>query len=185
MAGLFEFEVSLRGIKPRIWRRFLLVDDGKFGDLQRAIKDSFGWSGGHLWEFRASPRGRVLAGWLGPDPFDPMDEPPDADDVDLAGYFVNFRQCLYEYDFGDGWLHEVKRNRRVSLEERCCRRLLAGRRACPPEDCGGAAGYHRMASIVETGVDPWGEDVEELRQWLGGWDPAAFDLAERKRSFDG
>lgn len=185
MADLFEFEVSLRGITPRIWRRFLLADDGKFGDLQRAIKDSFGWVGGHLWEFRASPRGRVLAGWHGPEAFDPMEEPPDAEEVGLAGYFISSRQCLYEYDFGDGWLHEIKRNRRVSLEERCYRRLLAGRRACPPEDCGGAAGYYRMVSIIGTGVDAWGEDVEETRQWLGGWDPAAFDLAECKRRFDG
>ena len=182
--GYFEFEVSLRDIRPRIWRRFLLARDGTFGDLQRAIQDSFGWVGGHLWEFRASPRGRVLAGWSGPVEFDPSEETPDAEDVGLAGHFVGSEKCQYIYDFGDGWRHEVRRKRRVSSEERFHRRLLAGRRACPPEDCGGARGYGRMVCIVETGVDPWGESVEEMREWLGGWDPGAFDLADCKRRFD-
>ena len=40
-----------------------------------------------------------------------------------------------------------------------------------PEDCGGTPGYYRMVSIVEEGVDPWGEDAEETAEWLDGWDP--------------
>ena len=184
MPGYFEFEVSLRDLKPRIWRRFLLADDGTFGDLQRAIQDSFGWMGGHLWEFRSSLRGRVLAGWTGPAEFDPLEEVPDADDVDLGGHFAGSPKCQYVYDFGDDWVHEVKRNRRVSSEERFHRRLLAGRRACPPEDCGGTPGYYRMVSVVEAGVDPWEEGVEETLEWLAGWDPAAFDLADNQRRFD-
>ena len=41
-----------------------------------------------------------------------------------------------------------------------------------------------LVSVIETGVDPWGENVEELLEWLGGWDPATFDLAAWKRRFD-
>ncbi|MCY3819362.1 MAG: hypothetical protein OXH52_08370 [Gammaproteobacteria bacterium] len=85
--------------------------------------------------------------------------------------------------FGDSWLHEVKRNRRVSSEKRFHRRLLAGRRPCPPEGCGGVPGDARFVSIVETGIDPWEEDVDELLEWLGDWNPAAFYLADRKRRF--
>jgi hypothetical protein len=36
----------------------------------------------------------------------------------------------------------------------------------------------------QASVDPWGEDPEELRTWLGEWRPDAFDLAETKVGFD-
>ena len=38
--------------------------------------------------------------------------------------------------------------------------------------------------VVETGRDPWGEDVEELHDWLGGWAPDDFDLEAARRAFD-
>ena len=45
----------------------------------------------------------------------------------------------YEYDFGDGWLHEVRSEGREPAEPRKRYPLcLEGERACPPEDVGGA-----------------------------------------------
>ncbi len=186
MPSYFEFEVSLRYIEPRIWRRFLIAEDATFGDLHQAIQDSFGWHSGHLWEFRGTARSGVLAGPKYDDimTFEDEEETPDAYSVKLTSHFARAKGCLYLYDFGDSWLHDVKRNRRVSSEERFHRRLLAGGRACPPEDCGGPPGYDRFVSVVETGVDPWDDDVDELLEWLGDWNPAAFDLADSKRRFD-
>ena len=187
MPSYFEFEVSLRHIEPRIWRRFLIATDATFGDLHRAIQDSFGWMQCHLWEFNGPGR-RVLAGVKYDDfmDFAEAEETPDAEAVKLTSHFTRSKACQYIYDFGDDWRHDVKRNRRVQLPDSFHRRLLAGRRACPREDCGGFAGYDRFVSIVETGVDPWdeGESVEELLEWLGAWDPAAFDLETAKRRFD-
>ena len=185
MPSYFEFEVSLHYIKPRIWRRFLIDADATFGDLHRAIQDSFGWQSCHLWEFRHSGRNGTLAGLKYDDMnFGDEEGTPDAELVKLGSHFTRLKACQYVYDFGDGWRHDVKRNRRVASTERFHRRLLAGRRACPPEDCGGLPGYARFVSVVETGVDPWGENVEELLEWLGEWDPSAFDLAAGKRRFD-
>lgn len=182
MPGYLEFEVTLQGITPRLWRRFQIAADATFGDLHRAIRDSFGWSGGHLWEFR--DRQRTLAGFAD-DFLEAFDEPtPDAEEVKLASHFAKARSCSYEYDFGDGWMHAVKLRERVSSPDRFHRRLIAGRRACPPEDCGGVPGYYRFVSVVETGVDPWDEDVAELKEWLGEWDPSEFDLKSKRRIFD-
>jgi len=64
------------------------------------------------------------------------------------------------------------------------RRLLAGERACPPEDCGGAPGYQRMVHYVETGDDIYDDDAVELGAWLGDWKPDAFDLEARRSTFD-
>ena len=72
-----------------------------------------------------------------------------------------------------------------SLSNRFQLRLVDGGRSAPPEDCGGFPGYERIAEFIETGEDPWGEDPEDLRAWLGDWHPAAFDLAEAKVRLDG
>ena len=45
---------------------------------------------------------------------------------------------LYEYDFIDGWQHDVRLEQMLPLDSR--RRYpvcIGGRRAAPPEDCGG------------------------------------------------
>jgi hypothetical protein len=89
----------------------------------------------------------------------------------------------YIYDFGDEREHDVRlekvlppdADRRASAVPVC----LAGKGACPPEDCGGAWGY---ASLKKTIADPSDEEHEERLEWLGledpsDYDPAAFDLA--------
>lgn len=182
MPDYLEFDVTLEGVRPRLWRRFQIADDATFGDLHRAIRDSFGWYGGHLWEFRDS-RQRAFAGFA--NDFVELDEPtPDAEEAKLAEYFAEASSCGYVYDFGDNWRHVVKLRERTASPDRFHRRLLAGRRACPPEDCGGVPGYYRFVAIVETGVDPWEEDVEEMKEWLDGWDPSRFDLKGTRRIFD-
>ena len=53
---------------------------------------------------------------------------------------------------------------------------LAGKRACPPEDCGGIWGY---AQLLEALSDPQHLEHEEMCEWQGGsLDPEAFDLEE-------
>ena len=85
----------------------------------------------------------------------------------LAQYFTPDRSppnCQYICDFGDTWIHTVTLNRRLSVAERFHRRLLAGERACPPEDSGGMGGYARLVVFLETGVDPMGDDAAELAE---------------------
>lgn len=80
----------------------------------------------------------------------------------------------YQYDFGDGWRHEVlfegclraERSQRYPL-------CLEGARACPPEDVGGTWGY---ADFVEAIQNEDHEQHEDMLRWAGGmFDPEAFD----------
>ena len=83
----------------------------------------------------------------------------------------------YVYDFGDNWGHLVT----IEKEMRTCTgvvypRCVAGRNACPPEDCGGPWGY---AEMLRTLAGRRNARRLELIDWLGGpFDPKHFALEE-------
>ena len=73
----------------------------------------------------------------------------------------------YEYDFGDGWQHEIlfRGSPQVRTGEANTQLCLEGARACPPEDVGGVTGY---ADFLETISDPENEEHDGLLEWAGG-----------------
>ena len=48
---VYQFKVSLKGIRPLIWRRIQVPETYSFWDLHVAIQDSMGWSDYHLHHF--------------------------------------------------------------------------------------------------------------------------------------
>ena len=186
MHTYLEFEVSLLEIDPRIWRRFQLGADDTFGDLHVAIQDSFDWDKDHMWVFRSAGRDRRTLAGPGPSVLDyESDEIPDAWEVKLTQHFRRVSMtCRYTYDFGDNWVHAVKLRQRVTSAEPFGRRLIAGSRAAPPEDTGGAFGYGHLLEMVEAGSDASERDPDELPGWIDTWKPDQFDLAAAKAAFD-
>ena len=184
MPRYFEFEVALEGVTPRIWRRFLLHgEDSTFFDLHVAIQMACGWEDSHLFEFRQGQT--ILAG---PPPDEELGfgvEGPDAEDVLLLTHFKMAKDaCRYVYDFGDDWHHEVTLKQIVIRPSHFEQKLLAGKRAFPPEDSGGIPGYERLLTVLLSEAPPAGEAEESLLEWIGGWDPEAFDLEEAAQEFD-
>ena len=180
MADYLCFEVSLRAIKPRIWRRFLLPRRATFLALHHAIQ-ACGWQDYHLWAF-TSPHDREPI--AGPATDMESDPPPDAGKVKLANYFIEKGdRCDYLYDFGDGWEHQVVFKGEVANAEDFGRRLLGGARRFPPEDCGGVPGYDRIVEVVKTGRDPW-DDAEGLAEWIGDWTPDSFSFMTEAKQFE-
>lgn len=172
----FDFEVTLKDVKPKIRRRFLIAEKATFLHLHEAIQDACGWTNSHLFAFRDA-RGRAIAGL----PDNESDEPdPDASRIKIASLFGpnNAKECSYDYDFGDGWEHEVVFKGIVLDPERFGRRLLGGARAFPPDDCGGIPGYEECVEVA-TGKR---KDKERL-EWLGGWQPEEFDLKKTARLY--
>lgn len=84
-------------------------------------------------------------------------------------------RLIYEYDFGDAWQHSVVLEQ-VSEAEPGLRypRVVAGKRACPPEDVGGSFGY---AEFIEAIRNPDHEEHASMLEWAGGeFDAERFDL---------
>lgn len=84
-------------------------------------------------------------------------------------------RILYDYDFGDSWEHDVVLE---AIEEprpdARYPRVVAGKRACPPEDVGGAGGYEGFLKAL---ADPADEEHAEWLTWVGGrFDPEHFDV---------
>ncbi|MGH9890728.1 MAG: plasmid pRiA4b ORF-3 family protein, partial [bacterium] len=84
-------------------------------------------------------------------------------------------KIVYEYDFGDSWAHDLVVEKILEPEPGAHYPVgLAGKRACPPEDCGGVWGYQTLLEAIR---DPKHPEHEEMLEWVGGnFDPEAFDL---------
>jgi len=182
-ARIYRFKVSLLDIEPEIWRFLEVPETYTFWDLHVAIQDAMGWLDYHLHAFVSDTLRDLGAVRIGI-PEGPMDDEYQAGwTVPIARYFANPGDAArYDYDFGDGWSHEV---RLVAVEsiERGVKypRCTGGKRACPPEDCGGVPGYYRLLEIL---ADPHDEEHEEMVEWLKGhaknyfpYRPDAFDAA--------
>jgi hypothetical protein len=81
----------------------------------------------------------------------------------------------YEYDFGDGWLHDLMVEKIKPVEKGVYYPIcVAGKNACPPEDVGGIGGY---ANFLEAMADPRHPEHREYKEWIGGkFDSERFDL---------
>src|SRR3989338_5928574 len=173
MPQYFECDVSLGHVTPRLWRRFLLRRTATFQDLHRAIQDACGWENAHLFEFRAGGRqGATIAGI--PDEDGLGDPVPDARKVKLVAYCGSSgpARCVYLYDFGDGWEHDVHLRGVVALPETFRRRLLDGQRAFPPEDCGSYPGYARCVQVAQGARMTADERADGVNRGLGAGGPA-------------
>lgn len=180
----YRIEVRLLDVRPAPWRRFLLKKSATFENLHLAIQDACDWGNCHLYGFHESMDGPALAGIPDDDTFGEPD--PDASKVKLASFFSEDgpSRCFYQYDFGDNWWHAVRLVETVSVPGRFVRRLEAGARAFPPEDCGGIPGYENCVSVATDKPSDAVEDPEGLREWLGDWHPERFDLAAATRAFE-
>lgn len=174
----YQFKISLEGAKPPIWRRVLVPPNMNFASFHLVIQAAMGWENGHLFSF-FNDRRESQIGIPYDDDFMDM-AIRDAAEIKLKEEFTEAKQKMhYEYDFGDGWLHQVVLEK--ILDETLLRPICTdGKNACPPEDCGGIWGYYDM---IERANDPKSEDHEDIREWLGldegeTWDITAFDLEE-------
>src|SRR5207253_7093412 len=158
---VLQLQVVLRGVSPLIWRRLLVHSDATIADLHAILQLALGWTDEHLHRFLIQGREYGVAHIGG------MSFRDDPRRVRLADFGLRSRErFLYEYDFTDGWQHDVRVERMLPLEPgRTYPVCVGGRRAVPPEDCGGPWAFlelrqrysvvtiaRRLADLLEDGV---------------------------------
>jgi hypothetical protein len=178
-AQVYEVKVTLLHTKPPIWRRFRVRSDVALSRFHFILQRIMGWTDCHLHQFVAKGRYYGVP--------DPEFSPPRKNERKVLLSQVLRKpkdRLVYEYDFGDGWEHNVVLEKVLEPEAGAkYPYMMAGKRACPPEDCGGVFGYYHLLEVL---ADPRHPEHEELADWVGGsFDPEAFDLGEINRSFHG
>jgi len=86
---VYAIKVTLLGTRPPVWRRFLVERDIPLRQLHGVLQEVMGWWNAHLHQFVINGQKQSEKTKLG----DVMSRPG--------------ASLLYEYDFGDGWQHEV------------------------------------------------------------------------------
>lgn len=179
----YVVRVDLDEATPPVWRRLALSSRLTLDQVHRVLQVAMGWEDYHLHEFTMGPdtKDRSVASFR-------TDQTDLDDDMSAAVHesAVRLDQVLatpgqrlfYQYDFGDSWEHTLKLEKvepwtAGDLPARC----LTGRRAGPPEDCGGIGGFTEIVEALDGGPLPEVFDsAKHFRDWLpAGYDPAAFD----------
>jgi len=171
---LYQFKITLLGFTPIIWRR-IQVKTCTLDKLHEHIQTAMGWTNSHLHQFeingeRYGDPELLDDGFADDDHFIDSTAIMLGDIVPKSGKRLTFE---YEYDFGDGWQHEIvfegclksEKGKRYPV-------CVEGANACPPEDVGGVGGY---ADYLEAIADSTHEQHDDLLEWRGKFDPKYFD----------
>lgn len=102
--------------------------------------------------------------------------------------FEHYNQCVYEYDFGDSWQHDIIIEKRLKESKKYAVPIcIDGARERPPEDVGGTGGYERFIESIMDKSDP---EREELLIWAEKdtrgrvYDPEYFSVREVNRRLE-
>lgn len=168
---ILQFKITLTGSSPSIWRRFWIESNLKFYDLHLVIQVVMGWTNSHLYQFIYERHS-----FIGNPELLESDDAADDKETSLQAIFDSpGTTMVYEYDFGDGWKHDLELEtiveKKPSQQYPFC---LEGELNCPPEDCGGIPGFYEMMKVLKNKRHP---EHKETKEWLGDlYDPKSFDL---------
>jgi hypothetical protein len=170
--GVYQLRIELKHLKPAIWRRVLVPETATLAQLHRILQIVMGWTDSHLHEFTIGNTRYGIPNREWPDDNPAVNEKR----VILAQVLdASVKRLNYAYDFGDGWEHSVRVEKRHPAGDLPGHPVCTeGKNACPPEDVGGPAGY---CAFVEAILDPHHPEHDEMLDWCAGrFDPFAFDI---------
>ena len=170
---VYAIKVTLLRTRPVVWRRILVPGDITFRQLHRTLQTVMGWTDSHLHQF-ALPRQKFAGASYG------VGTKVGNESRTALGQLIWTvgARLQYEYDFGDGWQHELVLEQILLGDESFQQMCVAGARCCPPEDCGGPQGF---ADLIEALGDANHAGHEEVCEWLGDFVPESFSVEDINR----
>ena len=176
---IYQIKVTLRAARPPIWRRFQVQPHVTLQELHRILQAVMGWTDSHLHQFRV---GQTYYGKPNREFGFQVRNEKKARLGEVLGWPK--ARMVYEYDFGDGWEHDLVLEAIVAAAPGTrCPLVLGGKRRCPPEDVGGVPGYYHFLEAI---ADRKHADHADMREWWGEeFDADAFCAQELNRAFHG
>ncbi len=170
---VYVVKVTLLGTSPPVWRRILVPRDITLQHLHRTLQTVMGWTNSHLHQF-------VVQRQTFSDPRSRVGTKVANENRTRLGELIwtVWASLLYEYDFGDGWQHKLLLEEVLTGDESFQQICVAGKRCCPPEDCGGPRGFAELLNALRDANHPGHEEVCE---WLGDYVPESFSADEINR----
>ncbi|MGE3728785.1 MAG: plasmid pRiA4b ORF-3 family protein [Candidatus Sericytochromatia bacterium] len=172
---VYQLKISLNFSEPLIWRRFLVDGDTTLDEFHDLIQTVMGWGNEHLYQFIINDR------MYGDGELGTSSQRADSSEVTLGSLIKRPKTTfIYEYDFGDGWEHEIvveKIRPRSHFDVAFIPFCLEGEQACPLEDCGGIFGYYEILDALKDPAHPQHAEMVEAWGELGSdLDPESFEL---------
>lgn len=156
---VLQLRAVLRGISPLIWRRLLVHRDTSIAHLHHILQVAFGWEDMHLhrFEIRGRAYGIPLVGgiWFS----------TDAHRTRIGQLKLRrLERFTYEYDFGDGWVHDLRIEDTLPLNPKWNYPVCTeGQCAAPPEDSGGSQAFMaRRSTYALIGESDSLQDIEDF-----------------------
>lgn len=177
----FKFHIELDlGHDLTCWRDIVVPRHITFGQFHEIIQSAFLWEDSHLFEFRLTTHGRKIeivsdADGAGEAFATAKNDTIDAEAIALDEVFPRTKTAVYEYDFGDSWLHSIHLAETIRSYPGTLPCCTAGEGAAPPEDVGGAYGFREFLSALSDVTDP---DHDGAVEWAGTENYGPFDLDE-------
>lgn len=168
---VYQLRIALERARPPIWRRVVVPGDLCLYFLHKVIQSVMKWDGDHMHVFRISGLDvgdleYAEGEWSLIDEFE----------VTVADAAMASKgKFRYVYDFGDSWTHLITVEKTFPRQDGVTYPVCTGgRRASPPDDCGGIYGYY---SFLEALADPDSEAHGRAVEWFGkDFDSEAFDV---------
>jgi len=176
---VYQLKVVLRQCSPLIWRRLLVTSDTTIAQLHTILQIAMGWEDVHLHRFRIHGKDYGIYREGG------LFFADDPNEVRLADFKLRpGERFVYEYDMGDFWQHDIRLEQVLPYNPATTYPVCtAGAEDCPPENCGGPAGYRyqRAARYSWPQIEQAREDVVLVAERIlafydGGPRPTATDV---------
>lgn len=192
---LYRVRADLDHAEPPIWRLIDLRSDVPLDVLHQVLQVAFGWTDSHLHRFSLGGGAFDHHSQLFLCPYDVEGDDWDDPEEGLPAAEVRLDETLcepgdalrYLYDYGDTWELTLRLEQILPAADSDCATavVIDGRRAAPPEDCGGITDGEGLAEILD---DPSRFERERVNTALrgpffllreSGIDPGLIDLVHR------
>ncbi|MCX5975783.1 MAG: plasmid pRiA4b ORF-3 family protein [Coprothermobacterota bacterium] len=173
---IVQLKIALRESKPSIWRRVMAPGQFSLYKLHKVIQAAMGWTDSHLHQFNINGLTYSIPS---SEDWQPVIDERRHKVIQIAA--LEKRKFIYEYDFGDSWMHNITVEKitppETGVKYPVC---IGGKRACPPEDVGGIWGYSEFLAAIRN---PKHEEHDSYLEWIGGeFDPEKFNLEQTNRA---